>query len=320
MTTLAEPTRSTSEGGRLSGLVRLTLRQHRAELIALAAWYVGLSVFLFLDRHPAAFVDLPDMLVWLTPLATGLLLGSVLVAREYEQHTHLLVWSQDVGVGRWLLTKAAVLAVAQLPLCVLLGFATQAELARTAPIGMFWGDSAAGPYGLFGFDESVPMQVGYGLFALALGIAAGARLRRTMPANGLFILLYFGVRIPIADYLRPLLIDKVITPVRMIFPGNAIETLLRGSPVLPLGAHHVFIGLLTTNGTPVEFLTVCERLSTSPGYLDCLRRNGIAAGYNDYQPVGRLPVFHGIELAIYLVLSAALMVVAYRRLRRRTVI
>lgn len=320
MTTLAEPATTTSEGGRLSGLVRLTLRQHRAELIALTAWYVGLSVFLFLDRHPTGFVDVPDMLVWLTPLATGLLLGTMLVAREYEQHTHLLVWSQDVGVGRWLLTKAAVLALAQLPLCVLLGFATQAELAMTAPKGIFWGDSAVGPYGLFGFDESVLMQCGCGLLALALGIAAGVLLRRTMPANGLFILLYFGIRIPIADYLRPLLTDTVITPTRTTFTGKAMQTVLQSLPVWPVGSHPVFIGLLTTNGTPVELLSVCEHSSTSPDYLDCLHRNGIAASYIDYQPVSRLPVFHGIELAIYLALCAALMVFAYRRLRRRTVI
>jgi hypothetical protein len=319
MTTVTEPGTTTTGGGRLADLVWLTVRQHRGELIGIATWYVLLSGYLFLDTHPAEYLGLPNVLVWATPLVAGLLLGAPAVAREYEQRTHLLVWSQDVGVGRWLLAKVAVLAVLQIPLAVLLGLAGQTEVTRAARTPIF-GDLPAGPYGFFGFDGSVLIQLGYSMFALALGVAAGVLLRRTAAAAMVTAAVFLLVRVLVAGYLRTYLIDSVLTPARMTWSGRSIGLVFRGLENLPLGAHVTFFGLLYANGTEAELGSACEQVSTTPDYADCLRRSGITSSYLDYQPVSRLPIFHGIELAVYLVLGAALVVFAYRRLRRRTVI
>ncbi|MCP2166536.1 hypothetical protein [Goodfellowiella coeruleoviolacea] len=48
----------------------------------------------------------------------------------------------------------------------------------------------------------------------------------------------------------------------------------------------------------------------------CLADHGIVAHVTDYQPIGRLAVFHLIELGIYLVLTAVLALVAWHRVRR----
>ena len=47
--------------------------------------------------------------VMLLPLLVGMFLGVPLLAREHEQRTLLLAWSQDITPQRWLWTKLAVL-------------------------------------------------------------------------------------------------------------------------------------------------------------------------------------------------------------------
>lgn len=319
MTTVTVSATNTVGGGRLADLVWLTLREHRAELIGISAWYVVLSGFLFADNHPAHTADLASVLVWATPLVAGLLLGTPAVAREYEQRSHLLVWSQDVGVGRWLLTKVTVLAALQVPLAILLGLAAGTEASRSAwtPLS---GDLPGGPYGFFGFDGSVLIQLGYSLFALALGVAAGVMVRRTAAAAVLTSAVFLGVRLLVATYLRPFLTDTLIAPERLTWSGRSIGTFAHSLANLPLGVHTLSFGLLHANGTDADGDAACDQLSGTSGFGDCLRRNGITTSYVDYQPVSRLPVFHAIELAIYLLLGIALVVVAYRRLRRRSVV
>ena len=45
------------------------------------------------------------------PLLIGVFLGVPVLAREHEQRTLLLAWSQDVSPARWLWTKLALLGL-----------------------------------------------------------------------------------------------------------------------------------------------------------------------------------------------------------------
>jgi len=58
------------------------------------------------------------IIVLFLPLLTGVFLGAPLLAREHEQRTLLLAWSQDITPQRWLWTKFALLGVLFIDLLV----------------------------------------------------------------------------------------------------------------------------------------------------------------------------------------------------------
>ena len=131
--------RSRERGGaRLADLAWLTWRQHRTVIIAglaIAAAVTG-SMLYVAARITAISPECgnaacPDgsaqgallggsfglatlssyliLAVMLLPLLAGMFLGVPLLAREHEQRTLLLAWSQDITPQRWLWTKLAVL-------------------------------------------------------------------------------------------------------------------------------------------------------------------------------------------------------------------
>jgi Na+/H+-dicarboxylate symporter len=154
--TLTPPEPRTNPGAGLRGLARLTWRQHRwflvgtliATLVVLgvAIWFTtGLrdivSVMAPTDCDAGSAPRCPHDLVlkrdfynrfilvplWYAPvvltLVVGVFVGAPMVAREYEQETHLLTWSQDVNPSRWFLSKTGLLAAAAAVLALVLGTA-----------------------------------------------------------------------------------------------------------------------------------------------------------------------------------------------------
>ncbi|HEY7282402.1 MAG TPA: transporter, partial [Actinomycetota bacterium] len=109
------------------------------------------------------------------PLLIGLFWGAPLVARELEQGTQRLVWTQSVTRRRWFSTK------------VLLQAGTAAAgVAALAALVTWWSgiflrihEDRFDP-GIFDIRGIVP--VAYVLFAVALGVLMGTLVRRTLPA------------------------------------------------------------------------------------------------------------------------------------------
>ena len=126
-------------GARLTDLVWLTWRQHRPVIVAgLAVAGVVTGSMLYVAARIATInqeckntacppgsaqaasltglFGLTNLSIYLTiivlflPLLTGMFLGAPLLAREHEQRTLLLAWSQDITPQRWLWTKLALLA------------------------------------------------------------------------------------------------------------------------------------------------------------------------------------------------------------------
>ena len=64
----------------------------------------------FGDRYSSLSFLIPLFLI--VPAVIGMFWGAPLVAREIEQGTHRLAWTQSVTRLRWLGTKAAALAMA----------------------------------------------------------------------------------------------------------------------------------------------------------------------------------------------------------------
>ena len=145
-------------GARLADLVWLTWRQHRTVVIAslvIAAALTG-SMLYVATRITAIIQECgnaacPDgsaqaaplggsfgltsrsayltLAVMLLPLLAGMFLGVPLLAREHEQRTLLLAWSQDVTPQRWLWTKLAFLGA----MTAAAGAAVSAALERKRP-------------------------------------------------------------------------------------------------------------------------------------------------------------------------------------------
>jgi ABC-type transport system involved in multi-copper enzyme maturation permease subunit len=132
------------------------------------------------------------------PLLLGLFWGAPLLAKEFEDGTHSLAWTQGVTRRRWLVTTMAW----PLLLAALWGGAMAALVSWwRIPMNALGMPSYRLSPSLFDVQGAVP--VAYSVFAVALGIAAGAIWRRVLPAMGTTVALFVAVRLVVADYLRP---------------------------------------------------------------------------------------------------------------------
>ena len=165
---------------------------------------ICLSGFAFLVRASPVLPALSSL-----PLLVGAFIGAPLVARELEQGTYLLAWTQGVPRRRWLLAKLGVLVGLSY-----LGFAALAGLMAwwSAPV-----DQVVGPWLTFDVHGLVPFA--YAFFALSLGVAAGAIVRQTVGAMFATGVLFVAVRLAVAQ-LRP----------HFLPPLNALEA-GAGSPI-----------------------------------------------------------------------------------------
>jgi hypothetical protein len=237
-----------------------------------------------------------------------------MVAQELETGTHQFAWTQSITRRRWLAVRTGWL---------LLGAAVIAG-AVSAVVTWWSGPSnalTAGAFQVNRFDVTDIVPVGYAIFAMALGIAAGALLRRTLPAFAVTLAGFVALRAVIALWLRP----RYLTPVTVYYKLTA--------PFTPAGSYlAVRQGILGPNGKPpaaqtassfgfngVQVPAVCQKFMTGPdplSVLPCLAAHGYR-GYVTYQPASRFWAFQGIETGIYVVLAAALLGVTFWVLKRR---
>jgi hypothetical protein len=188
------------------------------------------------------------------------------------------------------------------------------------------------------------VPVAYALFGMALGIAAGALLRRTVPAIAVTLTGFIGVRVAVAELLRP----HYLTAVTTYYSAVSTWTPPLGSWVLGSGEVDKFGQVLAIpdivvnqggvpnviQGVPVSDLpAACKALI--PAAVRTVTRatpNGgglpmshlasciAAAGFRQftsYQPISRYWAFQSIETAIFLALAAALVALGLAVVRRR---
>jgi hypothetical protein len=163
------------------------------------------------------------------------------------------------------------------------------------------------------FDLQGIVPVGYALFAVALGIAAGTVLRRTLPALAVTLAVFIAVRVVIAQVVRAHYMTAVTTTYSLLTgftPRGSILQLNQG--VLgPKGL--VISGNISTNAIVIDGVpatdapAACQPLMArgNPGAASCLVAHGYR-GFVTYQPGSRYWPFQGIETGIFVVLAAAL--------------
>jgi ABC-type transport system involved in multi-copper enzyme maturation permease subunit len=151
-------------------------------------------------------LTLVGALVIVAPALIGAFWGAPLITRELETGTHQLVWNQSVTRTHWLVVKLAIIGVAGLlltaSLSILLTWAARP-----------YDDRVSSRFTAFTFGSRNLAPVGYTLFALALGVAIGLIVRRTLPALALTLAVFAVVQIVIPFVVRPHLIPAETTSV-----------------------------------------------------------------------------------------------------------
>jgi hypothetical protein len=233
------------------------------------------------------------------PLLFGLFWGAPLLAREFEDGTHGLAWTQGVTRGRWLSRT-----VAWTMLAALVWGGAQAALVSwwRGPANALAFPGVRLDLGIFDIQGIVP--VAYSVFAVALGIVAGAAFRRVLPAMATTFAVFTGLRFLIAKYARP----HYLTPVSRLLPfgpanGPSGSWVLSSVVTGPGGQRY---GSFTFQDIPAA----CRSQGPKPS-PSCMTAHGFHALIT-YQPAGRFWAFQGIEAGIFLVLAAALIAVTFR--------
>jgi hypothetical protein len=232
------------------------------------------------------------------PLLIGMFWGAPLVAREIDQSTHKLIWTQTVTRRQWLAAKV-----------------TWAVM-----VAMVWGGVLAalvtwwsGPENAIDYTRFYPGQfdlqglvpVAYSLFAVALGITAGTVLRRTIPALAVTVAVFAGVRLLLTEFAR----KHFIPPVSTAVPAGGHLSQLKQN-VWTLTAH-----TLVQAGRVVSHPAL-PRGCRGRAHYSCLSSAGLRQIIT-YQPGSRYWAFQGIESGIYALLSIGLIGLSFFWLTRR---
>jgi hypothetical protein len=164
------------------------------------------------------------------------------------------------------------------------------------------------------FDIMGIVPVGYALFAVALGVCAGALLRRTMPALAVTLGGFIVVRSVVALWLRPHYMSAVTVTHTLLSgytPTGSSWQLAQGI-LNPAGQLLPNPNGAAIDGIPIGFLpSACAATGNGAAGPTPACRQALDAfhAFVTYQPASRYWAFQGIETGIFVALAAALVAV-----------
>jgi hypothetical protein len=243
------------------------------------------------------------------PCLLGAFWGGPLVARELETGTSQFAWMQSITRRRWLAVKAG---------WILLGAAAWGGAVSAL---VTWWSSPVNAlnqqnFQASQFDIQGIVPVGYALFAVALGIAAGALLRRTLPALGVTIVGFTFLRLVIGQDFRSHYLTALTRTYSFFHhpPSPAGSYWLISQGLVTRGGQVLSsqsgVPGIHIDGVPISSLPpACQAVAFQPPkFSSCLTARGYS-GFITYQPAGRYWAFQGIETGIFILLAAALLAV-----------
>jgi hypothetical protein len=340
-TTDLEP--AVRQGPGFAGLAWLTWRQHRWTLLssfvlaaALTGWMaylasdmtsfhhqchdtlcpVGSPQFETLNTRFTGPIDVANNLllgVEYLPVLIGMFLGVPLLAKEYEQRTLLLAWSQDVSPVRWLWTKLALIG----PFVAALTAGLFAVSIHLAHVLHDVGGRSMFDRQLFLDSRMLPLAIGVSWFAV--GVALGAAVRRVLPAAMAVITGFVALMLAV-QWRFPTL----MTPVSGFFPfgdsenrpGAANALIVNGGVQVSPGHVENLFDASRHAVTWAQRQHACPNLLSPPVNFDsCFVRNHFQR-YVVYQPASRIPKFHLILASGYIGLGILALAAASLLVRR----
>ncbi|WP_432933928.1 hypothetical protein ACQPZZ_19275 [Microbispora sp. CA-135349] len=259
------------------------------------------------DRYDAVYTIFGWMPL-LAPALIGAFWGAPLLGREYEHGTHKLAWTQSVSVRRWLTVKLVMLGA----------LAAGAGLLLSAMVSLW--RPALSRHDVFGnigtFNMVGVAPAAWWLYAFTLGAAAGALLRRTLPAMAV-VVAGIAVTMPLLFTLS----DHYAPPVRTVL-SELSDTVARAGPDGRLvGEAWIDPSGRELAGPPSG---VCPRLPDAPSsdrneqaFERCLLGKGYRFAVY-FHPPSRFWRFQWSEAAILAAASLTLAGLTVRRTLRRT--
>jgi hypothetical protein len=271
---------------------------------------------LFLGSHVVGFLVISTLGA---PALVGLFWGAPLVAAEAEAGTAQFAWMQSVTRRHWLTVKIG---------WMLLAAAVWGGVI-SALVTWWSGPDNAEQLDAFNpgrFDIMGLMPVAYSLFAVALGIAAGAVTRRVLPAMAVTLAGFIAVRAVVALWLRPHYMSAVTVFYKATssFTPTGSYWQLASGIIGPDGqpVNSNFSNEAVIDGIPASYLPAsCTPPARGPFTPppSCTQALGHFREFLTYQPADRYWAFQGIEAGIFLVLAAGLVAVTAAVLLRRDV-
>ena len=329
-------------GARLIDLIWLTWRQHRSAIVAsLALTALACVYMLYIAARittinqacgnaqcpsgapQAAALDgtfgLVSIWTYLTygvtflPLLIGVFLGTPLLAREHEQRTLLLAWSQDITPQRWLWTKLVLLGA----LTVAVGAGVSACADHLAGVATI----ATGGSLFFGiaFLVTGALPLVESVVWLAVGVALGAAYRRVLPAIFTALMGYIAIFL-----VTPAVYPTFTTPLTAMVPAGSPTSSDSPSLTARLGANILVTGQSAPStyydgsGHPVGHAaaqSLCPSGNGLSADVQCLAQHHFTTLVH-YQPGSRIPEFHLILTSGYLGLGAIAVAVVWWLVRR----
>lgn len=327
-----------------AGLLWLTWRQHRSTLIGaliLAAILIGWMTYLSLqltdlwrqcgetycvDNSPQGdrlagssplvlTLGVVSRLVQYMPLLVGVFVGVPVLSREHEQRTLLLAWSQDVSPTRWLWTKLGLLGL-------FVAVVTAAVAGVADHLERMQKEVARGTlFDHLPFVNTGMLPVAASVCWFAVGVTAGALLKRTLPAVFGVVAAFVGVTF-LVQWRYPTLLAPLSRAVPMGGPDTGPlpdNTLVVKGGVIeyggarPSGAFDAAGRQLT--GAELERLCPPANGNDNGTALACFADNQLQQ-HLLYQPGSRIPVFHLLVATGYVGLAAAAVVAGWLIVRR----
>ena len=350
-------------------MIRLALRQFRTQLVIGFAFLVVVGVVLAITGAQLAHLydttvagcqthgdcsavdatlvgtdqrlQLIGVVLILIPGIVGVFWGAPLVARELENNTHRLVWTQSVTRTRWIAAKLSVVGVASVILTGLLSW-----------IVTWWFNPIdkvnANQFSVF--DERGIVPIAYTAFAFVLGAAVGVVMRRTVLAMAVTVVVFIVMRLGMTTVM-PYLISPAHTNLSVSAAPNlgfgpdssgAITFQYGGNPTIP-NALVLSSQVVDAAGRAptAQFITDhCPAIASPPSaspsgsggagnggrhapgnanaFNDCITQ--LSTTYHEavtYQPADRYWTFQWFETAIFAVLAVALSGFCVLWVRRR---
>ncbi|MCL6736982.1 hypothetical protein [Streptomyces neyagawaensis] len=238
---------------------------------------------------------LGSAIITIAPLLVAVWAGAALIGRELESGTAKLAWTQSVTPARWLTAKlalpAAVLCAGTLLLVQLHRTMWQAHTEQWGARGVqHWHDSEI-------FVANGPAAVAHVLLGLAVGVLAGLLTRRSLSSMGYGFFALGGLLYAL-ELARPYLwpARTATTPATEGYPGYIGMTVDEGG-ITPTG-----------DRVPNPCLTSDN----------CVLGRDVVTHYRDYHPASHFWPLQLVETGVVLAVTAVLVVLSFRLLRRRT--